>query len=220
MENYIFESDLSLKKKHHHHHHCSPCSSSPSTDPANPSPDPADPDDLNHDPDVVPTPGPVLRLKKRLPYKYLYIDGDDYVTISSSTFSDTSTFTIATNKVYSDMDKTNQVGTMYLKLMQVYQGPNKYMLNLTNTTHIDHTDTIPDHIIEMRSFQEKLTDDHTHVVHGWDFITLAKVNDGASLTKWAPVNITMPLGSTIRRFKFKKFITDAVKNEPAEVFFS
>jgi len=177
------------------------------------------PGDLTYDPALVPTPGPVSRLKKHLPNKYLYIDGDDYVTISSTIFSDTSTFTIATNKVYSDKNKTNEVGTMHLKLMQVFEGPGKYMLHLTNTTHIYHTDTSPDHVIEMRSFQEKLTDDHTHVVHGWDFTTLAKVNDGASLTKWAPVNISMALGSTIRKFKFKKFIKDATKNEPAEVFF-
>jgi hypothetical protein len=209
-------SDLSLiypscSKTKHRHHSVDPAAADPS--------DPSDPSDPTHDPNLVPAPGPVLRLKKRLPYKYLYIDGDDYVTISSTTFSDTSTFTIATNKVYSDMDKKNQVGSMYLKLMQVYQSPNKYMLNLTNTTHIDHTDTVPDHIIEMRSFQEKLTDDHPHVVHGWNFTTLAKVNDGASLTKWAPVNISMPIGSSIRRFKFKKFIKDVANNEPSEVFF-
>ena len=205
--------DLSLiypcsKTKHHHHHHHAV---GPAADPSVPN--------LTHDPTLVPTPGPVLKLKNHLPNKYLYIDGDDYVTISSSTFSDTSTFTIATNKVYSDRNKTNQVGTMHLKLMQICEGPGKYMLHLTNTTHIDHTDTSPDHIIEMRSFQEKLTDDHTHVVHGWNFTTLAKVNDGASLTKWAPVNISMPIGSSIRRFKFKKFIKDVAKNEPSEVFF-
>ena len=155
---------------------------------------------------------------RRLPNKYLYIDGNDYVTISHTAFPDTSSFTIAVNTVYADKHKTKPVGHMHLKLMQVFEKPGSYMLNLTNTTHIFDTETTPDHVIEMRSFQQKTSNESPHVVHGWDFKTIAKVNDGKGLTKWAPVHITLPIGSTMRKFKFKKFIKYEV-DEPAELNF-